>query len=108
MLIAMVLVTAVLVVTQVLDVVTTQQVIDAGKGVEGNPIMAKVFSFLPERLWWVVKLVIVIPIGLAWWDYMSAPMVAIIAFGVVTLSFVYMIINNRLVASGKSGLWLPF
>ena len=47
---------AILAALNILDLITTRQMIDSGKGVERNPVMAWLFKMLPEQLWWLTKM----------------------------------------------------
>jgi len=57
---------AILGVLNILDLITTRRMIDSGKGIERNPVMAWLFKRLPKQLWCLPKLAF-IPAVLGLW-----------------------------------------
>ena len=82
---------AILSALNVLDLITTRRMIDSGKGVERNPVMAWLFKVLPKQLWWLPKLPFIPAVLGLWfigWPYGT------IAVWVCCVFYVAIVYNN--------------
>lgn len=95
--------TVVLIGLNVADYITTLKGINSGKASEGNSIPAKLFSLLPQSLWWVPKAVVFgVILAVAWYLYINGNGLAAAA-GLMLANTVlgYVVWNNYKIISEK-------